>query len=195
MSSTTTDPARQRAERLEQLRQRSARTSPRRSFLRSPAVAAKIVTAGASTTAVLGMMAGFGIAERQTASADEAVGSATQQQMPSSDEATDAVVDAVLPPLESTVATAPPSGPMPTTPGAGAAVAVAAADPAGTPAPTAQPTTAAPIATTPIAAPPQPVAAPVAVDLAVPPPPPPSPKPAAQQSSSQPAPQATSSGS
>ena len=46
----------------------SSKHAPGRSRRRSPAAAAKIFTIGASTTAVLGIMAGYGIAEESAAS-------------------------------------------------------------------------------------------------------------------------------
>ncbi len=182
---------------------------------RSPASTAKIVTVGASTTAVLGMMAGYGIADHAAAgkpvllTADEA--------------ASIAIPGATVPVVAVPAATAPPDLTAPPQvivvvidaatgqPISGdfdlSKLAAAPPDAAGTPTSSGQatgtPTAANPA---PVAAPttaPAPVAAPAAVDLAVPaPPPPPAPAPAAAPQpaaapapAAAPQPQATSSGS
>jgi hypothetical protein len=191
---------------------------PRAGRRRSPASTAKIVTVGASTTAVLGMMAGYGIADHAAASkpillaADEAPPAATPgATVPAAAIPADTTPPTVTSPPQvivvvidaatgrpisgdfdlSTLAATPPD----------AAGATTSGQPAGT-----SPATNA--ATAPVAAPapaatPAPVAAPATVDLAVPaPPPPPAPAPAAAPQpaaapapAAAPQPQATSSGS
>ncbi len=171
---------------------------------RSPATTAKIVTVGASTTAVLGMMAGYGIAEQAAASkpvllpADQlaapAPAPATTIPAASTAPASSAPPQVIVVVIDgatgqpvsgdldlSALGLAPASGPS-TTP--------AAHDPASPP-----PTDVAPQAP---AAAPAPVPAPAAVDLAVPAPPPPAPAPAAASAPAPapaPQPEATSGGS
>ena len=164
---------------------------------RSPASNAKIVTVGVSTTAMLGMIAGYGIADGMTTEAPTAAAAAPVAPVASAP---------VIPPASPTtspaapVATAPPQvivvlvdgrtgRPVSTTTGSGIGVldevlgtvvtSPASASPDS--APTGTPTT-----------PPVPVAVPTAVDLAVPA----APRPAPQAAPApQPAPQASTGGS
>lgn len=121
-----------------------ARPPTSRGRRRSPAAAAKIITLGGSTTAILGIMAGLGLAERN-AQGDVATS-------PVLSPATNVVE---IDPIPSTSVAAP------TTPATNPLVPASAI---GQTAPV----------TAPVSAPvPAPVPVPVAVDLAVPPPPPP----------------------
>ena len=175
-----------------------------------PATTAKIVTVGASATAVLGMIAGYGIADQaaadkpvllpldETASPAPAPASMSPETVPPAagvptptepPQVIVVVIDGAtgLPIAGSfdlsTLAATPP-GAADATPVDNAAE--SAATPATAPAPAA--------ATTPASVPvPTPVAAPVAVDLAVPAPPPPAA--AAPPPAAAPQPQATSGGS
>jgi hypothetical protein len=160
---------------------------------RSPATTAKIVTVGASTTAMLGMIAGYGITERMAASKPTLVADDRPPATP---------------------ATATRSAPAPTITTAAPQVIVVIIDSAtGKPISPADPsaldplespqtpatgasTPAAPDSTAPATAL-GPVPAPQVVDLAVPVPPPPAPAPAAPTAPAAPgpAPQASSGGS
>ncbi len=170
---------------------------------RSPATTAKIVTVGASTTAVLGMMAGYGIADRVAAS-DPVVVPAGDVALPP------AVAQPPTGPLAPPAAapnvatTAPQVVVVMVDTATGALIATgdasllddlqrATATPidgtmpadTATPETTASPTPTAPPAPSTL----EPVTAPIAVDLAVPAPPPPRPAPAAAPTPA-PAPQA-----
>ncbi len=153
---------------------------------RTPAEAAKIATVGLSTTALLGMMAAFGIADQRAAeSIETAAAEAT---------AVPTQVTAALP-VATVPATLPPTSPAP----AIAEPTVAPSGSASTVPVGAAPELAGTVAPAPVPAPvpvPVPVPVPAAVDLAVPAPPPPPPAPAPQAAPAPaPAPQAESSGS
>jgi hypothetical protein len=153
---------------LQARRAAAASRSGQRSFVQSPAAASKIATVGLSTTAMLAMMAGLAIADRQPAPPE-------------------LVVAGPLPPgTGATTVAAPSTTPVEATlpPVIASPSIVTAAPPAAVTQPTTQPTTQpSTLPTTPAA--PQPVAIPVAIDLAVPaPPPPPAPAPAPQAQSS-----------
>jgi hypothetical protein len=135
---------------------------------RSPAAAAKIITLGGSTTAILGIMAGLGLAERST-QGDIATSLVLSP-------ATNIVEIDPIPSTSVAAPTTPATNPLVPAPAIGAPVTAPVTDPV---------TDAAPA--------PAPVPVPIAVDLAVPPPPPPQQQ--QQQQQAAPTPQATTSGS
>ena len=183
---------------------------PQRTRRRSPAANAKIITIGASTTALLGMIAGYGIADGLTNEPPEATGSVPAAPAPIVRAAPIAPASPTTTP-PAPVTTAPPQvivvmvdaatgRPISTTTGSGEGVLESALGslPGSTPAPAPAADDAAPSSssagTSAPAAPAAPApAAPAAVDLAVPAAPQPAPAPAGPRPAPQP--QASSGGS
>ena len=213
---TTVDPA--TAERLARLQARRLRTTdsspahapsteqPRRR--RSPASTSKIVSAGATATATLGLIALYGAAERRSAAAEELETAEDSASIDSPTTAPWMVTQAVAPASPTTTPT-PPQIVVVVVDGSDAAIAAAidAATGGAFIADTdidltsihdmsaASPTSPAPTIPVTVAEP-APVATPAVVDLAVPAPPRPAPPPApASAPAPAPAPQATSDGS